>query len=74
MTVRTYFHRRNAVQSAEKMETYSRTGSSFLAEMAPGMAARTQHAKEVAQEKTQHTVGRGGSSNFARYTTGKLAS
>ena len=57
---RTYIRRRNAVQSAETMETYSRTGSPFLAEMATGMAAETQHAKELAQGKTQHTDRRDG--------------
>ena len=39
------------------MEKCSRTGSPFLLEMAPGMAARTQPVKEVAREKRNIQMG-----------------
>ena len=41
--------------------------------MASGMVARTKCAKKVAQRKTKHSEGRGGSTHFARHTTEKLA-
>ena len=55
------------------METCSRTGGTFLAKMASGMVARTKCAKKVALGKTNYSEGRGGFTNFARITTGKLA-
>ena len=64
----TYIRGRNAIQSAESMETCSRTGPTFLASMAFGMFARTKCVK-VAPGKTKQSEVRGGSIHFARHTT-----